>query len=198
MAFPFPPDINRLRNPGFEEPLPGMAGDGGRGYGGTASMPWRYRYVGLDQGGVWPETAFSTQPASGLPKPRSGKDALRTYAMETDAHTQVYQDVSVLAETPYRASVWVRPVDLHGKGFGTHAGDSAGLCVIEMDASGKVLVEHPKVAVTKASGYKELSQSFTTTAGTVKVRFLLDTVIGCRGAEGYVTYDDCALARQVK
>ena len=35
-----------------------------------------------------------------------------------DAHTQVYQDVSVLAQTPYRASVWVQPVDLHGKGFG--------------------------------------------------------------------------------
>ena len=82
----------------------------------------------------------------------------------TDAHTQVYQDVSVLPRTAYRASVWVQAVDLHGKGFGTHAGDSAGLRVIEMDAAGKVLVEHPMVAVTKAGDYKQLSQSFTTTA----------------------------------
>ena len=92
----------------------------------------------------------------------------------------------------------MQPVDLHGKGFGTHAGDSAGLCVIELDASGKVLVEHPIVAVTKAGDYKELLQSFTTTANTAKVRFLLDTVIGCRGDEGHVTYDDCALVRQAK
>ncbi len=198
VAFPFPPDINRLRNPGFEEPMPGMAGNGGRGYGGTASMPWNYRFLGPGQGGVWPESAFAIHPESGLPKPRSGKDALRTHAMEKDAHTQVYQDVSVLPQTPYRASVWVQPVDLHGKGFGTHAGDSAGLCVIEMDAAGKVLVEHPKVAVTKAGDYTELSRTFTTTAGTAKVRFLLDTVIGCRCDQGHVTYDDCALVRQVK
>ena len=78
--------------------------------------------------------------------------------MEKDAHTQVYQDVPVSAQTAYRASVWVQPADLHGKGFGTHAGDSAGLSVIELDASGNALVEHPIVAVTKAGDYKELSQ----------------------------------------
>ena len=97
-----------------------------------------------------------------------------------NAHTQVYQDVSVSPRTAYRASVWVQAVDLHGKGFGTHAGDSAGLRVIEMDAAGKMLVEHPIVAVTKAGDYKQLSQSFTTTADTAKVRFLLDTIIYCR------------------
>ena len=126
-------------------------------------MPWNYLFLGPSQGVVWPESGLAIHPDWGLPKPRSGKDAMRTHAMEKDAHTQVYQDVAVLAQTPYRASVWVQSVDLHGKGFGTQAGDSAGLCVIEMDAAGKVLVEHPKVAVTKAGDYKELSQSFTTT-----------------------------------
>ena len=198
VAFPFPPDINRLRNPGFEEPIPGMAGKGGQHYGGAANMPWHYHFLGSSQGGVGPESAFAKSPEAGLSKPRSGKDALRTYAMETDAHTQVYQDVPVLAQTPYRAAVWVQAVDLHGKGFGTHTGDSAGLRVIELDASGKVLVEHPAVAVTKAGGYKELSQTFATTANTAKVRFLLDTIIGCRYNQGHVTYDDCALVRQVK
>ena len=67
-----------------------------------------------------------------------------------------------------------------------------------MDALGKILVEHPKPAVTKPGGYKELSQTFTTTARTAKVRFLLDTVIACRYDQGHVTYDDCALVRQVK
>jgi hypothetical protein len=54
------------------------------------------------------------------------------------------------------------------------------------------------VAVTKAGGYQELPQPFTTTASTVKVRFLLDTVIGCRYDRGHVICDDCALVRQVK
>jgi hypothetical protein len=79
-----------------------------------------------------------------------------------------------------------------------YTGDPAGLCVIEMDGSGKVLVEHPKLSVTKPGGYTELSQSFTTTASTTRVRFLLDTVIGCRYDQGHVTYDDCALVRQAK
>ena len=52
--------------------------------------------------------------------------------------------------------------------------------------------------MTKPSDYKELSQSFTTTENTAKVRFLLDTIIDCRYDQGHVTYDDCALARQVK
>ena len=198
VAFPFPPDRNRLGDPGFEVTIPGMAASGGQGRGAEALMPWNYRFLGPNQGGIWPETAFNIHADWGLPKPRTGKDAMRTYAMEKDAHTQVYQDVSVPPQTPFRASVWVQGVDLHGKGFGTHPGDSAGLCVIEMDAAGKVLVEHPKLSVTKPSGFTELSQKFTTAAGTAKVRFLLDTVIGCRYDEGHVTYDDCALGRQVK
>ena len=198
VAFAFPLDRNRLGDAGFEEPMPGMVGVGGQSRGGTAKMPWNYLFLGPSQGIVWPESGFNIHPESGLPKPRTGKDALRTHALEKDAHTQVYQDVSVLAQTPYKASVWVQPVDLHGKGFGTHAGDSAGLCLIELDAAGKVLVEHPKLAVTKAGDYKELSKSFTTTAQTAKVRFLLDTVIGCKWDQGHVTYDDCALGRQAK
>ena len=192
VAFPFPPDMNRLRNPGFEEPIPGIGGSGGQRYGGAANMPWIYRFLSPGKGVAWPESDFVNHPDWGRPKPHSGKDALRVHAQEKETHTQVYQDVPVLAETPYRASVWVQPLDLDGKGFGTHAGDSAGLCVIEMDASGKVLVEHAKAAVTKAGGYQELSRSFTTMAGTTKVRFLLDTVIGCRYDQGHVTYDDCA------
>ena len=193
VAFPFPPDRNRLADPGFEEPMPGIIGSGGQGYSGAARMPWSYLFLGPNQGVIFPESAYAIHPDWGLPKPRSGKDAVRTMAMEKDAHTQVYQDLAAVAQTSYRASVWVQAVDLHGKGFGTHAGDAAGLRVIEMDAAGKVLVEHPLVAVTKAGGYQQLSQPLTTTANTAKLRFLLDTVIGCRYDQGHVTYDDCTL-----
>jgi hypothetical protein len=198
VAVPFPPDRNRLSNPGFEEPLPGMSGSGGVNYSGTPRAAWSYRFLGPNSGVIWPESDFANHPECGRPKPRSGKDAVRSHAVEKDAHTQVYQDVSVLPQTPYRASVWVQTVDRNGKGFGTHAGDSAGLCVIELDAEGKPVVEHPKAAVTKAGGFTEVSTSFTTAEKTAKVRFLLDTAIGCRGTDGHATYDDCALVRQTK
>jgi hypothetical protein len=198
VAFRFPPDRNLLGDPGFEVPVPGMTGHGGASRGAASNMPWNYLFLGPNDGVIFPESAYAIHPDWGLPKPRGGKDAVRTSAMEKDAHTQVYQDLPVSSQTPYRASVWVQAVDLHGKGFGTRGGDSAGLCVIELDAAGKVLVEHPKAAVTKAGDYKQLSQSFTTTENTVKVRFLLDTVCGCRYDEGHVTYDDCALSEQVK
>ncbi len=198
VAYPFPADRNRLANPGFEAMIPAAAGSRGIRYGHKANMSWNYCFFGPAQGLVCPEAGDTADPQAGPPRPRSGNNAMRIQAMERDTHTTVDQDVSVSANTPYRASAWVQAVDLHGKGFGAHAGDSAGLRVTEMDASGKVLVEHPLVAVTKVSDYKELSQSFTTTGRTVKVRFLLDTIIGCRWDEGHVTYDDCALVRQVK
>jgi len=198
VVFPFALDINRLADPGFEDPVPGMVGSNGESRGPQGKMPWNCLFLGPSKGVVWNEAGFAIHPETGLPNPRTGKDALRTHSLENDAHTQVYQDVSVAPQTAYRASVWVQAVDLHGKGFGTHAGDSAGLRMIEMDASGKILVEHPTVAVTKAGGYKELSQTFTTTKNTAKVRFLLETVIACRYDQGHVTYDDCSLVRQLK
>jgi hypothetical protein len=197
-AVVFPPDRNLLGDPGFEDAVPGVVGGNGQGSAATSAMPWNYLFLGPNQGIIWSESGFSIHPDWGPPKPRSGHDALRTHAMDKDARTQVYQDVPVPPRTAYRASVWVQAVDLHGKGFGTHASDSAGLRVIEMDAAGKILVQHPIVAVTKAGDYKQLSQSFTTTADTAMVRFLLDTMISCRYDQGHVTYDDCALAREVK
>ena len=140
-------------------------------------------FLGPGQGGIWPETGFNVHAEWGLPKPRSGKDAMRTYAMEKDAHTQVYQDVSVLPQTPYRASVWVQGVDLHGKGFGTHAGDSAGLCLIEMDAAGKASSSIPSWPLPRPAITRSC-RSVYHDGRTAKVRFLLDTVIGCQWRRG--------------
>ena len=198
VVFSFTLDMNHLADPGFEDLVPGMVGSNGESRGPKGKMPWNCRFLGPSKGVVWNEADFAIHPEAGLPNPRTGKNALRTHSLENDAHTQVYQDVPIVPQTAYRASVWVQAVDLHGKGFGTHAGDSAGLRMIEMDASGKILVEHPTVAVTKSGGYKELSQSFTTTKNTAKVRFLLETVIACRHDQGHVTYDDCSLIRQLK
>jgi hypothetical protein len=195
VRFEFPPDVNLLANAGFEETAGGAVGRE-RENPQTRAAQWTYQFLGPNQGIVWAESDFVRHPQSGLPKPRTGKQAARTHAMEQDAHTQVFQDVSVRPHTPYHAAVWVQTTDVRGQGFGTHAADSAGLSVEELGADGKVLVRHPKVALTKAADFTELSKTFTTSDKTVKVRFLLDTVIGCKWDQGHVTYDDCRLARQ--
>ena len=56
-------------------------------------------------------------------------------------------------------------------------------------------VDHGKLEVTEACDYAELTRTFTTGEATVKLRFILDTVIGGPYDEGHVTYDDCSLAR---
>jgi hypothetical protein len=195
VPFRFPPGMNYLGNPGFETSIPGATGTEKRNPV-VIGRHWSYRFLGPNEGIVWHESAFTKHPQSGLPKPRSGKDAFRTHAMEKDVHTQVYQDVAARPATAYQASVWVQGVDVRGKGFGKGAADSAGLCVLELGRGEKVLVQHPQEAVTKAGEFTEVTKTFTTTDNTVKVRFLLDTVISCRWDEGHVTYDDAALAER--
>jgi hypothetical protein len=108
----------------------------------------------------------------------------------------ISQDVEAAPKTTYTASVWVRAVDLHGKGFGKDAKDSAGLIVCELNDTGKVIRTHPKVEIKKAGPYQQLTARFTTSPSTAQVRFILDTVIHCPYQEGHVTYDDCSLAQE--
>ena len=183
-----------LVNAGFEDGVKGATGSNGSTAGGFG---WHYVFAGKKRSYVWGETGFKIHPQWGLPKPRTGKEALRTHT-DGDGHNIVYQEVDVKPRTAYRASVWVRAADLHGKGFGTRPGDSAGLCIEELDRSGKVLVKHPKVAITKARDYTELVKTFTAHDQTARVRFILDTVIGARYDQGHVAYDDCVLERQKK
>jgi len=98
----------------------------------------------------------------------------------------------------YTASVWVRARDLHGKGFGTTPGDSAGLLLYELDATGAIQAKHPKRALREAGEWVKLETTFAARPDTRTVRFVLDTVIGCKYDEGSVTYDDCALVAQAK
>jgi len=183
---------NLLRNPGFEDGAVGDLGALGKRGGGH---DWTYLFAGATQSYIFPESAYSIHPNWGLPEVRTGKEALRTHT-EGDGHTVVWQEVDVSPNTPYRASVWLHAVDLRGKGFGTHPGDSAGLRLQELAPDGKLLLDHERLAVTKACAYTELAKEFTTSEKTLRLRFILDTVIGGPYNEGHVTYDDCSVLRR--
>jgi len=181
---------NLLANPGFESTAGGQLGRLGRE---VEAQGWQYLFAGPTQSYIWAESDYSIHPDWGLPETRSGKQAIRTHT-EGDGHTLIYQEARVAPGVQYRASVWAQAVDLHGKGFGTHSGDRAALRIQEIDAGGNVVADHPPAELTAAAGYTELVREFTATEGTAKVRFILETVIGCPYNEGHVTYDDCELA----
>jgi hypothetical protein len=183
---------NLLTDPGFEEGARGDLGSLGKR---SEGFGWTYLFASPTQSYIWGESAYSIHPNWGLPEVRTGKEALRTHT-EGDGHTVVFQEIDVSPNTVYRACVWVHAVDLHGRGFGAHPGDSAGLKLQELADDGTLLVDHEKLAVTKPCDYTELAKTFTTTEKTTRLRFLLDTLIGGPYNEGHVTYDDCAVIPQ--
>jgi len=182
------PAGNRLINPGFEETT-----------GGVKSRPkreethngWTYVFGGKTNGYAWQEGKSGTASSPGQPEFHAGNGALRISA-DGDGHVTTRQDIEVKPNMAYTASVWVRTVDLNGRGFGHDASDSAGLLLIEMNYFNKSLMVHPKVEMKKAGAYTLLSQKITTGPETTKVRFCLDAIIKCPRAEGYVTFDDCS------
>ena len=185
---------NLLANGGFEDGVVGALGRLGETGGGFG---WKYVFAGPTQSYLWGESGYDIHPDWGLPEIRTGKEALRTHT-EGHGHTIAYQEVAVASQTTYRASVFVHAVDLHGKGFGAQPGDSAGLIIQELDAAGKVVRDHEKVAVTTPCGYTELSATIRTGAATARLRFVLDTVIHSPYNEGHVTYDDCVVEAVVE
>jgi len=180
---------NLLSNPGFENGVASTLGRLGQEVDGVG---WKHLFLCADQAYLWGESGYAIHPDWGLPEIRTGKEALRTHA-ERDGHTLAYQDAPVEPRKTYRASVWVRAVDLHGSGFGTHPGDAASLRIQELGVCGKVFVDHPAVRITDAGPYRELAFEFTTGPTTAMVRFILDTTIAAPYNEGHVTYDDAAL-----
>lgn len=201
VQYKFPTGVNLLANAGFEEGFEGTLGSAAiHGWAGPflGRRGWNVTILTDRSAAIYPETEYQKYPQSGLPKFHSGKEAMRTCASEGngDIHARVFQEVTVDPKTTYRASAWAEGVSVRGKGFGTKATDSAGFYIEELDANGSVLLRHPKTAVTKAADFTELARTFTTGDQTAKVRFVLDTVLGCQWDEGHVTYDDCMLTEQ--
>ena len=108
-------------------------------------------------------------------------------------HHRVAQDVGARPNSVYRAAVVVSARDVKGQGFGRHAGDSAGMILEELDANGKVVAAHPKVAITQAAADQYLSIRVTAKPNTARLRLVLDTVLGCDAGQGSVSYDQCVL-----
>jgi hypothetical protein len=176
-----PPEL--LRNPGFERDAPSGLGAGGHSLTGSG---WTAFFLSPSQSYIWRESDYSRHPDWGLPEFHSGKQAIRTHS-DGQGHTRIAQDVRIEPGKAYAAY-------LHGRGFGTDPGDSAGLVIEELGAKGELLRQHPRVEVKDAGPYRRLECRFTSGPDATSIRFALDTVIACAYTEGHVTYDDCALA----
>jgi len=108
-------------------------------------------------------------------------------------HHRLVQEVGACPNREYRAAVVVSARDVKGQGFGRRSGDSAGMILEEVDGSGKVLVAHPEAAITQPASCHYLSTRITTKPNTARLRFVLDTVLGCDAEQGLVSYDQCIL-----
>ena len=182
------PKSNLLKNSGFEE-------GGVELYGGNGeykqNQGWTCAILVGGRSYIWNESA-NVRTESGLPEVHSCDEAIRTYT-EGNGHTRIYQDVAVEPNSSYSASIWVRATNLKGDGFGRDSKDSAGLILEELDKDDKIVVSHSKIELKTDSPYKKLEKNFKTSHQTVKIRYILDTIIGCHYAKGHVTYDDCEL-----
>lgn len=183
--------LNLLTNAGFEETTSGSLGRMGDrvNLGG-----WNCLFLSPSQSYAWAEADYIRHPDWGLPEFHSGRQALRTHS-DGNGHIVIYQDVLIVPGATYRAGVWVRAVDLQGKGFGRSEGDRASLIIQEMASCGKVIAEHSPVFLREAGPYRELVKEFKATDKTTCVRFILEAVIGCKYDEGHITWDDCSLVR---
>jgi hypothetical protein len=172
---------NLLRNHGFEEGVPEQT----RGAGTPGPGRWHFSA----QGSPGPRAERESAVQAGA-EPGVGKEAVR---ISGQGSSRLAQEVAVRPQSVYRGSVWVLARSAGASGFGHHRGDSAGLILEELDATGAVLVAHPKVAVVEAGPYRYVSRDITTTAKTARVRFVLDTTLGFDPQHGSVTYDQCVL-----
>lgn len=182
---------NLLTNGDFEETAQGHVGRLGHR---VHAAGWTYVFASLSQSYIWAESDYVRHPECGLPEIHSGRQALRTHT-DGDGRTMIYQEVDAEPDTWYEAAVRVRAVDLHGRGFGRHAGDVARLVVHELDGQGSVLAEHAHEGIREAGAYRRLDLRFHTGRSAHRLRFILDTSQHAPYTESHVTYDACVLRR---
>jgi hypothetical protein len=185
------PTNNLLRNGNFEE---GFAQARSVEHGPTGVRgPWSFQFAPGVLCYIYPESIYTWRK----PHIFRGKEAI---SMVTDGNGELklYQDVSVDAKTELTASAWVQGLDVGGtgKGFGAGAKDFAGLWIQELDSQGRVLVDHRKVGLNKAtSNFERMRYTFRTGAQTAKVRFILYSNIRCIWQQGAAIFDECALEK---
>jgi hypothetical protein len=182
------PTGNLLVNPGFEDGAPQY----GPAVGSGGAAGWRYHIPDTNTY-VLPET--KTVPYGPLAPFwfHSGKEAVRVGTLRGGS-AKLYQDVSIRPGAKYRAVIWVRTLDPDGQGFGAAAGDAAALHIQELDNAGNISVDHKSIKIVRANAaYEQLTVDFQAGAETAKVRYLLETTIGCNHWHGRVIYDDASL-----
>ena len=176
---------NVLYNPGFEEGVTECVGvSQGGGYG------WSYVMTGSNS--FRPESYYATVgPFS--PEYHSGSQAIR-FRTDGNGVGFCYQDVPVLPDSSYQASVWIRTYN-DGSGFGATAGDVAGIWLQQLDSSGNVIEDDGEVVISKANSAYELLTvpAVQTTQSTAKIRYMLHCAIGADYTHGAISFDDCVL-----
>ena len=172
---------NLLLNGGFEQWKDAQ---------GERAVPpqWHYR----SEAGGTSQSAVRLVGGSRRSRRRSGRGKRSGARFRTGTEPIVSGNGGSSRQQVSRA-VLIQGRDVDGQGFGARSGDGAGLVLEELDASGKVVAVHPKVAVTQAGPYRYVSSQVTTGENTVRLRFVLETMLGCAADHGWVNYDQCVL-----
>ena len=183
------PGKNLLLNGDFEQGFQ-AARSMEHGIGGDRG-PWTFKFSPGVACYIYPESIYTWR------KPRTfeGKEAI-SHVTDGGGELQLSQDVVVDRNAPLVASAWVQGLDVagDGQGFGAGSEDFAGLWIQELDEQGRVVADHPKAGIRKATpDFQRAFHAFTTSPKTTKVRFTLLSKIGCRWSQGAAIYDESAL-----
>lgn len=178
------PASNLLANPGFDT-WPSTLG---ANTGQSLNNGWMCKWYGP----AWSYFAHEQEAVRAPGYQHSGFDALCMAGESGGGQLQAWQDIDIVPGQPYTASVWVKG---HGE-FGVADGspDSAGLWVQELGPGGAVVKDHGKIELKDPTADFVLQKlTFTPTAGTKKVRFMLDTVFSLTWPVERAIFDDCVL-----
>lgn len=183
------PTNNLLANGDFEQ---GFAPARSVEHGAAGKRgPWEFVFSPQVACYIYPESIYTWR------KPRvfCGKESV-SHVTDGGGELRLSQVVAVNPNAALCAAVWVLGLDVagDGQGFGAAPDDFAGLEIEELAADGQLVVRHPPVGIRKASSdFQRVSLSFTTRSQTAKVRFTLQSKIGCIWRRGAAIFDDATL-----
>ena len=183
------PTNNLLINGDFEQ---GFAAARSMEHGASGQRgPWTFQFSPGVACYIYPESIYEWRPKRIF----RGKEAI-SHVTDGGGELRLWQDVAVDPNTEMTASVWVQGLDVagNGKGFGAAASDFAGIQIEELDDQGRIVRQHEKVGIRKATpDFQRVVTTFTTGPKTAKVRYTLLSHIGCIWQQGAAVFDDCAL-----